>query len=388
MKLYYSFLIFTFVLINIQKMIAQSNPINDPSSWNLQPSGTSGGSEEFNSALDFTNKWHDQYRWGDYANGAEIEKPANLTIETAGGYTYLKIKADTLVPSVTRTNDPFCANTPPDLTIVYQGGLIQSKMLGGVEVYKFGYLEIEAIYPTSVYPLWPAFWLWSASCPTNPAYDEIDICENGADDAFAGHNMGTNVHLYSSCSATTNSGQSITGLPLLSTTWHKYAVEWGPDRIIWYFDDTPVRTIYDPTGSTVPQNAMAVFLNLSISQYFAYLPSDWNEPTFFGGPPPVHGDNDPTSFPQYFKINYLHYYKLNTACSNDLTICTPSTDYASRAVERSITTGGSCSPTFNPTTTSSSYTLRATDYITLDAGTTIDPTSSGYIAAETLACPQ
>ena len=362
-------------------------PINDPG-WILQPVGTSGGSEEFNSpSLDFVNKWHNQYPWGDYSGGAEIVYPANL-ISTG---TSLKIKSDTLIPSVyPRYNPRFNTDPSGNVTIAYQGGTLQSRKLGGNDVYKFGYVEIEAKYSTGYWSLWPAFWLWSQEC--SPIfYDEIDICENGAPDTYDGHNMGTNVHIYSSGSCPdfpiTNNGLSITGLPLLSTTWHKYAVEWAPDRIIWYFDDVPVRTLYDPTGVAIPQHAMAVILNFAVDPYWAYLPADFNNTTYFPNYP-NHGDHGPTSFPQYFEINYLHYYKLNTDCGTALTICTPATDYSSRAVKQSITTGGSCSPTFNPSTPSSSYSLRATNYILLDVGTTIAPTGTGYIAVETMACPQ
>jgi len=43
------------------------------------------------------------------------------------------------------------------------------------------------------------------------------------------------------------------------------------------------------------------------------------------------------------------------------------TDYSSRAVEKNITIGGSCSPFFN----TSEYTLRATDSVTLNAGSEV-----------------
>ncbi len=379
-KLHYTILLIA-MLVSIKNTKAQI-PVNDPG-WNLQPGGTSGGTEEFNSSLDFTTKWIPQYPWGDYVGGAEIEKLANL-IQTTG--TTLKIKADTLVPSVKRYNATFHTGTPDSVTIVYQGGLIQSRSVSGNEVYKFGYLEISAKYPgNNIYPLWPAFWLWSSSgCSSSPLfYNEIDICENGADESSEGHTMGTNVHWSNvgSCNLDNDSHLSISGLPQLSSAFHKYAIEWAPDRIIWYFDDAPVRTIYDATGANIPQHAMAVVLNFAISQYYAYLPSDWNSALIT-----PHGNKLPTSFPQYFEIDYLRYYKLNTDCNTDLTLCTPSTDYSSRAVKRTITIGGSCSPTFNPTTTGGSYTLRATNYVILDAGTTINPTGTGYFAIETMPC--
>jgi hypothetical protein len=268
-------------------------------------------------------------------------------------------------------------------------------MLGGSDVYKFGYLEIYAKYPTSYFAYWPAFWLWSGSCPPAPlSYNEIDICENAAHEAYTGTVMGTNSHLYSSGSCNpvtinTSNFLEITGLPLLSSAFHKYAIEWAPDRMIYYFDDVAMRTVYDPTGVLIPQNAMSVILNFAVDPFAAFLPGDWNKLSVFPNYP-QHFDQPPVSYPAYFEIDYLRYYKLHTDCSTNLTICTPSTDYSTRAVEKSITTGGTggCTPTFNPSTTASSWTLRATDNVLIGAGTTINPSGTGYVILETMACPQ
>ncbi len=78
-------------------------------------------------------------------------------------------------------------------------------------------------------------------------------------------------------------------------------------------------------------------------------------------------------------------------CSSASTICTPS-DY-NRKVKQTITTNSACSPDYSPTTTAGSYTLRATESITIAAPTgsnsvTINPTVSGYFAIQTMDCPQ
>ncbi|MGQ0828778.1 MAG: glycoside hydrolase family 16 protein [Bacteroidota bacterium] len=374
-------LVAMFVSIKITK----AQPSNDPA-WILQPNTTYGGTEEFNATLDFTNKWHPMYPWGDYKGQAEINYPANL-IQTTG--TTLKIKADTLYPPVRKYNPQYSIASDDSVTVVYQGGNLQSRRnLSGNDIYKFGYLEIYAKLPQdSVYPLWPAFWLWSADSDCDSLkYDEIDICENGAGQSYWGNVMGTNWHIfaYGDCdsNANTDNGLDINNLPILHDAFHKYAIEWGPDRMIYYFDDMPVRTNYDPTGVTVTQNPMAVILNFAIDTWNCYLPSNWNVGTSF--------PKSNTNYPQYFEIDYLRYYKLNatpTTCGTNLTICTPSTDYGSRAVEKTIKTGGVCSPTFNGSSISNSYTLRATDYVLIDAGTTIEPSGSGYFSTEILVCP-
>ena len=168
----------------------------------------------------------------------------------------------------------------------------------------------------------------------------------------------------------------------LSSGFHKYACEWGPDRIIWYVDDAAVRTIFDPTGASVPQYAMTVILGMGLANDLTYLPSDWTAVT--------SEPKEPTIWPQEYEIAYLRYYKLNLDCSNDFTLCAP-TNY-DREVKRTITTNSSCTINFNPSTPAASYTLRATDAVTIDAPTgsnsvTINPTSIGYFAIQTMECP-
>lgn len=362
------FFVSTFLGIQIAK---SQIPVNDPA-WHLQDSA----SEEFNSNLDFTIKWYNQYQFGPLNNGAEYNYPANL-IQTG---TTLKIKADTLVPSVHHSPSDYAYPDSSGVTYVYQGGALWSRS----NTYHFGYIEISAKYPTSYYPYWPAFWLWSKDCSAQPPYtDEIDIAENLSPISKNGYQVGTDIHLHvpgTDCKGSNHSSSNgwVIDVPfLLSSGFHKYAVEWWPDKVIWYIDDAPVRTIYDPTGASIPQHAMAVILNFAIDPWNAYLPADWVDITNEG--------HSPTLFPQYFEIDYLRYYKLDADCNNDLSICTPSSDYNTRAVEHSITTGGNCSPNFN---TSDNYILRATDYVVLDAGTTINASGSGSFAIEITSCPE
>jgi len=167
---------------------------------------------------------------------------------------------------------------------------------------------------------------------------------------------------------------------LISAAFHKYAVEWEPNRVTWYIDNNVVATYSDLTGATIPQHPMSAVINFCIDPNYAFLPSNWNNAA---NVPIPHADSVPTRYPAYFEVDSLMYYTLPTNCSNALTICTPSTDYSSRALEQSIITGGSCSPTFN---TSSDYTLRAVNYVELGKGTTINANGSGFFAIETMPC--
>jgi len=386
MRSIYIILIAVAVFVLQKETKAQQNPVNDPTSWIQKANGS--GSEDFTSALD-VNKWslhNNTTGWG-----GEYLRSANLDVSSGT----LKIKADTL----NGVNDPGHQTVygmkwaDPDsdpVTYVYEGGAIESKTQNGAHVYNFGYVEIEAKYPTGKYPLWPAFWVWSANCAI-PFINEIDIAENSAPNSYAGTEMGTNVHIYNpaaNCTtySTTDALLNIYGLPTLSSNWHKYAIEWSRDRIIWYFDDVPVRTIYDASGATVPQYPMAVVLNFAIDPWSAMLPSNWDDPFIFTGSP-QHQYIPPVSWPQTFEINYLKYYKLATDCSTNLTnLCTPA-GY-DRAVKSSIATDAACTPTFNQTTPATSYTLRAVNHVTLNEGVEINPSGTGYFAIELMACPE
>lgn len=360
-----------FLLVNLKEMKSQI-PSNDPA-WILQ----TNFSEEFNSTLDTINKWRPRYTWGNINNGAEYNYPSNL-IQTG---TTLKIKVDTLTSGVYVTPSIWANPPSAGVTYAYQGGILSSMQTAGVERYKYGYIEGYAKMSTSYWPYWGGFWLFGCGS----GYNEIDFFEPNSVDCFNGTQYGTNVHLGPSiCQATSMNYQHITNIPLMSAAFHKYAIEWAPDRLDFYFDDVVVRSIYDPTGTTIPQNPMMLIINLAIDPYFSFLPSNWNNPVYFPNYP-LHGNQSPTQWPQYFEIDYLRYYKLNVDCNNNLNICTPSSDYNNRPVVKTIVAGGTCSPTFN---TSDAYTLRATDYILLDAGSTINDNGSGYFAAITMQCPQ
>ncbi len=371
------------MLLLSSTLIKAQIPFNDPSSWNLQ--SAANGTEEFNAPLDFITNWHNRYNFnwnGTYSYGAaEICYPDSL-IETG---TTLKIKLDTLAQGIKVVD---IGNYGGDsVTYVYQGGVLWRKQL----LYKYGYLEISAKFPTGCYSLWTTFWLWFEDCYASPPYyNEIDIIENAAEIVYDGYKVTSNTWIwtpeisdtcaYQNC---VTNYEALNTAFLLSADFHKYAIEWAPDRIIWYIDDIVVRTIYDTSGLKIPQNAMTAILSAGINPSKAFLPADWT----FSHTPTAPVCFDGFGHPKYFEIDYLRYYKLNVDCSDDLTnLCVP-TSY-SRAVKKSITTNPSCTPTFNPTTLAGSYTLRAVDHVTLNEGVVINPTSVGYFAIQTMECPQ
>jgi hypothetical protein len=260
--------------------------------------------------------------------------------------------------------------------------------------YKYGYLEIYAKYPSKKFSLWPAFWIQGSDCGTSHYVNEVDIAESVALQSFQGNHIGNNFYITDSHCGYDSIEHSQYDYPdylsnivlpvdSLSGGFHKFALNWNPNNFTYLFDDSPTWSINDASGHSVPQNGLHVFLNFCIEPGRALLPANWIGVT----PPALEPKHTPTKWPQHFEIDYFRYYKLGTECSSAQSVCTPS-NY-NRKVKQTITVGGgACSPTYNANTWNSSYTLRATDYVLLDAGTTISPTGTGYFAIETLACPQ
>ena len=329
-------------------------PINDPA-WIIN----NNLSDDFYGTTLNTSKW---VTWDStYQHGLGMDFNRNLQFS---GDTLI-IHADTLNPNryykILGVTDTFR----------YQASEIQSIDTS----FKYGYYEISAKYPVGNKAYWPAFWLWNGgdcSSYSKSWYNEIDITENGGTQSFNGHEVGINMHWANPNSCypfDQNVANTVTGLPLLNSTFHKYACQWDVNNLAFYFDDSLVLNV---PNSVVPNFPHHLNLNLDF-----YIDSSQ-------GILPHMPSAD-------FKIDYFHYYKLNIDCQNTLTISNPSTDYynasPARAVKKSITTVtvGGTSPTFN---LSDDCTLRATDYILLDAGTTITGTGTGQFSAIITPCPQ
>jgi len=133
----------------------------------------------------------------------------------------------------------------------------------------------------------------------------------------------------------------------------------------FFFDDSLVRTV---SSTDVPKHAMYLIFDIYVNPWYAFIT-----------PMP----------PADFIIDKFNYYTLNTDCDS-ITISNPSADYynaiPARAIEKTITTKtvSGVSPTFN---LSDSCTLRATDYILLDEGTTINSIGPGQFSAIVMPCP-
>jgi len=158
----------------------------------------------------------------------------------------------------------------------YTSGLITTK-------HKFtqtyGYFEMYAKVPQGL-GFWPAFWLLPEG--TGGAPQEIDIMEMVMD---LPHNVYTTYH----CNYSTGGGAGgVYSNASFSTGFHKFALQWLPNTLIWYVDGVQTFTFSSPC---VPNRPEYILANLAVG-------GGWPKPP-----------DSSTPFPSYFEIDYIRAYK-------------------------------------------------------------------------------
>jgi beta-glucanase (GH16 family) len=142
--------------------------------------------------------------------------------------------------------------------------------------------------------LWPAFWTLGDNIGTAgwPGCGELDIMENvGREPAVnhgSAHGPGYSGGNPLTATYTLPSGK-------LSDAFHVYAIEWEPNVVRWYVDDTlyETRTPADvPAGTTwVYDHPFFIILNVAVGGNFPGSP------------------DATTTFPQTMKVDYVRVYK-------------------------------------------------------------------------------
>lgn len=159
---------------------------------------------------------------------------------------------------------------------------------------EFAYGRVEARLKLPYGPgIWPAFWMLGNDIDQVnwPQSGELDIMENIGREPNTVH--GT-VH-GPGYSGGDGIGGGYTITDALSADYHVYAIEWEPDRIRWFIDETNYFTI---TSSDIPTGTEWVFdhpfyliMNVAVGGYWPGYP-------------------DPTStFPQSLYIDYVRVYQ-------------------------------------------------------------------------------
>jgi beta-glucanase (GH16 family) len=185
-----------------------------------------------------------------------------------------------------------------DLEIVaraepYQGSDYTSGRINTAGRFTQAYGRFEArIRTPSGTGIWPAFWTLGADIGDAgwPGCGELDIMEEVGD--FSVNHGSAHGPGYSGGSPLTGTYQLPSGS--LSDDFHVYAIEWEPDVVRWYVDDTlyETRTPGDlPPGATwVYDHPFFVILNVAVG-------GAWP------GPP-----DGTTQFPQTMTVDYVRVY--------------------------------------------------------------------------------
>ncbi len=315
-------------------------PPNLDDNWELNTTK----SDEFNSTTlnsskqDELDPWNGVgYNWG----GGQYFRPANVSVD--GNNLQLKVEDISW-------SDKY-----------YSGG-VQSVDHN----YSYGYFEIRAKLPgfyNNGSPcgegFWPAFWTYYVEHDANGCrtiHDEIDILEpSGSQYADAKSNVAGWHDEHPDCNidhVKVSGNVWYTHSQPLFDDYHKYAVEWLPDRIIFYFDDQPFYVEYNH-----PKMVMEPQFVVIDQQIDGYLPVPYLNPN--------------TPLPQYMSVDYFRYYELNdNYCGQNATILNNSQlNSFSYGIRQNITIGnGSSSVSLS---SGDNKTFRATNEITINGDFTV-----------------
>jgi len=152
---------------------------------------------------------------------------------------------------------------------------------------EYGYFEIKADLPQGQ-GLWPAFWLMPEDGSWPPELDVFEVLGNDPSKLY------TTVHTNASGSHTmATQGNTVADT---SSGYHTYGVDWGADKITFYFDGKEVYETATPADMHKP---MYMIANLAV-----------------GGSWPGSPDST-TPWPAEMKIDYIRAWNSNPYTDND-----------------------------------------------------------------------
>jgi beta-glucanase (GH16 family) len=158
----------------------------------------------------------------------------------------------------------------------YISGMISSEQSFSMQ---YGYFEMRAQLPAGA-GLWPAFWMLPVD-GTGPA--ELDVMEV----------LGQNpkilyVTAHSNATGVKTEAQGRKLVADMSSGYHTFGVDWGPQVITWYFDGAAAMQIATPADMHGP---MYMIANLAVGGYWPGSP------------------DASTPFPAEMKIDYIRAYE-------------------------------------------------------------------------------
>ena len=172
----------------------------------------------------------------------------------------------------------------------YTSARLKTRVAAG-RAWRYGRIEARIQIPRGQ-GVWPAFWLLGDNCARVgwPGCGEIDIMENIGREPRTVH--GT-VHGPGYSGAHGVSSAHMLADRAFADDWHVFAVEWEPDAIRWYVDDSLYKTVTprDLPGQWVFDHPFFIILNVAV-----------------GGNWPGDPDSS-TVFPQAMRVDYVRVYE-------------------------------------------------------------------------------
>ncbi|GAP62127.1 hypothetical protein ARMA_0550 [Ardenticatena maritima] len=162
-----------------------------------------------------------------------------------------------------------------------------------MHAWTYGRVEARIKLPPGGKGIWPAFWMLGEDIATKgwPECGEIDIMENIGNPREV---YGT-VHGPGYSGAGGIDGRFVSDVSL-AEDFHIYAIEWTPDDIRWYVDETQYHQVFREhvPGEWVFDHPFFILLNVAV-----------------GGEWPGYPD-ETTPFPQQMLVDYVRVYRDTT----------------------------------------------------------------------------
>jgi beta-glucanase (GH16 family) len=219
--------------------------------------------DEFDgNSLDLT-KWNPKDPWGRERN-QELQAYTTNAFTVADGI--LRIRAE-----------------KPEAQVFYAGKLREytSGMMNTYEKFsqQYGRFEIRCRVPKGK-GMWPAFWLLPDPLSWPPEIDVLEILGHEPDKIYM------TVHWQDAGGKLLHHGTPWVG-PDFSADFHTYAVEWSPQRIVWFVDGVERFR----SEKYIPNKKMYMLVNLAVG-------GDWPK-----------SPNAKTKFPADLDVKYVRVYQ-------------------------------------------------------------------------------
>ena len=169
----------------------------------------------------------------------------------------ISIRNGSLVLTADRTNTIGSDGHGSVKNYAYKSGMVSSGSLdhNTAEKWssKYGYFEAKIKVPSGQ-AAWPAFWLLPSNHQWPPEIDVMEITGDKPNTLLATYFWPVN-------SAPQKDNSKYISKNDLSTDWHIYSLNWGPNEIIWYLDGKVVKSV---KSTNVSSQNMYVLLNLAV----------------------------------------------------------------------------------------------------------------------------